>query len=345
MWGICQTYRDFQGIIILKLDEQPGSYKPLTTTKKYFMVGFEEKVIQIMDRLTGQQSDLQIVTIIGMGELGHRRRVVITARIPSVATHLSSSSFEMEFLDEDQKRDCPPELEEIGKNIVRECKGLPPSIVVIGGFLRNSRATHEYWVSFARDLYSILMSVNDAHCLNILSLSYNHLLAHLKPCFLYMRIFNEDVEIRVSQFINLFLAEGFLKRKEGQTLEEVVEDYLNALVDRNLILADSWKWNGRIKYCKMHDLVREVCLTIGEREKVFHRMRKHHIPADIDREHRIVFDGSVPEEKKHWSRVFYDRPSASLVRTLLYDGGPLPFKFRLLKVLACVEFVSLEDIF
>ncbi|KAL8517181.1 hypothetical protein ACS0TY_015410 [Phlomoides rotata] len=84
-----------------------------------------------------------------------------------------------------------------------------------------------------------------------------------------MGIFNEDVEIRVSNHINLFVAEGFLKPKEGQTLEEVAEDYLNDLVDRNLILADSWRWNGRIKYCKMHDLVREVCKTIGVRERSF----------------------------------------------------------------------------
>ncbi|KAL8517182.1 hypothetical protein ACS0TY_015411 [Phlomoides rotata] len=63
-----------------------------------------------------------------------------------------------------------------------------------------------------------------------------------------MGIFNEDVEIRYSQLINHFVAEGFLKPKEGQTLEDVAKDYLNDLVDRNLILADSWKWNGRIKY-------------------------------------------------------------------------------------------------
>ncbi|KAL8517178.1 hypothetical protein ACS0TY_015407 [Phlomoides rotata] len=51
------------------------------------------------------------------------------------------------------------------------------------------------------------------------------------------------------------------------------------------------------------------------------------------------------KREKHWPRVFYDRSSTSLVRTFLYDGGPLPFEFRLLRVLACVEFVSLEDIF
>ncbi|KAL8517180.1 hypothetical protein ACS0TY_015409 [Phlomoides rotata] len=206
--------------MILKLDEQPASFKPLTTTKKYFMVGFKKK------------SNCQIITIVGMEGIGkttfaksiydnllivesfdvcawvtisqiynvknvlsellsclndgkinnniragdcemnlgsedhelglklyqtllsrrylillddmwcvQRSRVVINTKISSVATHLSSSSFEINVFPE---RGCPPELEEIRKKIVRECKRLILSIVVIGGLLRNSRATHEY---------------------------------------------------------------------------------------------------------------------------------------------------------------------------------------------------------
>lgn len=46
-----------------------SSKPPLATTKKDFVVGFDEKLIQIMDRLTGYQPYLQIVPIVGMGEL------------------------------------------------------------------------------------------------------------------------------------------------------------------------------------------------------------------------------------------------------------------------------------
>lgn len=114
----------------------------------------------------------------------------------------------MNFLDEDQSRKllcrnvflengCPPELEQIGKKIVRECKGLPLSIVVIGGLVRNSRSRRDYWEKFTIDLNSILMSGNDEHCFAILSLSYNHLPAHLKPCFLTWEVFKKMMAIWV----------------------------------------------------------------------------------------------------------------------------------------------------
>ncbi|KAL8517183.1 hypothetical protein ACS0TY_015412 [Phlomoides rotata] len=227
MNSLKETALEFQGSMVLKLDK-PASFKPFTTTKKYFMVRFEEKVIQIMDRLTGHFDVRAWVTISQIYNVKNvlsellscltERKLNNNIRAGDCEMNLESedhelglnveawdkikfffpdnghrslllilalSSFEMEFLDEDQswelfcrnvfpERGCPPELEEIGKNIVSESKGLPLSIVVIRGHLRNVRATHKYWESFTKDLYSILMSINDVHCLNILSLSYNH---------------------------------------------------------------------------------------------------------------------------------------------------------------------------
>ncbi|KAL8529818.1 hypothetical protein ACS0TY_007031 [Phlomoides rotata] len=88
-----------------------------------------------------------------------------------------------------------------------------------------------------------------------------------------MRVFRKDYHIRVSELTSLFVTEGFLKPNKTQSLEEVTKDHLKDLVGRNLILVDGKRWNGRIKYCKMHDLVREVCLRIYEKEKFFYVMR------------------------------------------------------------------------
>lgn len=74
-------------------------------------------------------------------------RVVVTTRLSNLASELpGSSSLEMELLDEAASWDllsktvfgekgCPLELVKIGKNIGRSCKGLPLSIVVVGGLL------------------------------------------------------------------------------------------------------------------------------------------------------------------------------------------------------------------
>ncbi|KAL9170597.1 hypothetical protein ABFS82_04G155500 [Erythranthe guttata] len=165
-------------------------------------------------------------------------RIVVTTRISNVATHFDSSSFELSFLDEEKswdlfckktfgEADCPLELEDIGKEIVKKCKGLPLSITVIGGLLGRSHMTQKYWKNIARDIHSILNSGEDKNCSSILSLSYTYLPPHLKPCFLYMSIFPEDEKISVSQLIKLWVAEGFIRSNKSQSLEEIARGYLN----------------------------------------------------------------------------------------------------------------------
>lgn len=190
-------------------------------------------------------------------------RVVITTRLSNMAIQFCSSTFVMNFLDEDKswelfckkafgEEDCPHEFEEIGKKIVQKCKGLPLSIVVMGGYLKKSPRTKEYWENVANKVGSFLNSAEDERCMKILSLSYNHLPVHLKPCFLYMGIFPEDNHIWVPDLINLWVAEGFLKPDKSRSLEEIAEDYLNDLFDRNLLLFGRWSRNGKIESCYIH---------------------------------------------------------------------------------------------
>lgn len=50
-----------------------------------------------------------------------------------------------------------------------------------------------------------------------------------------MGAFLEDYEVRVSKLIKLWVPEGFLKLHESKLLEEVAEEYLADLINRNLI--------------------------------------------------------------------------------------------------------------
>ncbi|KAK4413337.1 Late blight resistance protein R1-A [Sesamum alatum] len=206
-------------------------------------------------------------------------RILVTTRISNLAISLGSHGpYVMNFLDEDKswnlfcqeafgQEDCPyPELVEIGKTIAKKCNGLPLAIVVIGGLLANSNRTPEYWESVAKNINSFSNLEYSERCLKILSLSYDNLPIHLKPCFLYMRVFPEDDEIKVSKLIKLWVAEGFLKPIRAKTLEEVGEEYLRNLVDRNLILARKWTRRGRTKTCSIHDLLRDLCLRQSHKE-------------------------------------------------------------------------------
>ncbi|KAH0757247.1 hypothetical protein KY290_020740 [Solanum tuberosum] len=125
-------------------------------------------------------------------------RILLTTRKNEVAMYANTCSpHEMNLLNLENgwkllcdkvfgpKHDHPPELEEIGKEIVEKCQGLPLTILVIVGHLSKVSRTLEGWKDVARTLSEIIVSHPDK-CLGVLGLSYHHLPNRLKPCFLSM---------------------------------------------------------------------------------------------------------------------------------------------------------------
>lgn len=199
-------------------------------------------------------------------------RIILTTRLENVADYANSwpPLHRMHFLNDNEswnlfcdkvfgKSHCPYELEEIGKKMVQNCRGLPLTVVVIGGLLSKANRTQYYWTNVAENLSSVVNS-NDEQCLKILSLSYDHLPCHLKDCFLYMGIFPEDFDIHVSKLVKLWVAAGLLKPVRSKCLEDLAKEYLLDLVDRSLALADKHSSYGEIKTCKIHDLLQDLCL-------------------------------------------------------------------------------------
>ena len=160
---------------------------------------------------------------------------------------------------------CPPELVDVGKYIAKRCQGLPLSIVVVAGLLCSITRTLDSWRAIASSISSFLRT-DAEHCLEMLALSYNHLPPYLKVCFLYMGAFPEDCEIEVQKLIHLWIAEGFLDRKVLEHPEAVAVDYLEDLIGRSLVLVGKRSFDGKIKTCILHDLLRELCLREAQKE-------------------------------------------------------------------------------
>ncbi|XP_047959198.1 putative late blight resistance protein homolog R1A-3 [Salvia hispanica] len=224
---------------------------------------------------------------------GNGSRIMVTTRLSNLSSQLNESyRVGMNFLDEANswdlfcktvfgKEGCPFEFEKIGKNIVENCKGLPLSIITIGGLLVKSQRTREYWKLIEQKLNSIVISTNDEFCLKILRMSYIYLPNYLKPCFLYMGVFGEDRRIRVSMLEKLWVSEGFLKPSSGKSLEIIAQENLKELVDRNLVLVDKLGSIGNIKYCKMHDLLRDLCLKEVEKERFYHVLKQSPLISSV----------------------------------------------------------------
>ncbi|XP_057810304.1 putative late blight resistance protein homolog R1B-16 [Salvia miltiorrhiza] len=207
-------------------------------------------------------------------------RIVVTTRLLDLASTLpNSNSIGMELLDAVEswellsktvfgEKGCPLELEEIGKKIGESCKGLPLSIVVVGGLLAKSEHTRECWEEIGENLNASVVNLeDDERCLKILYMSYKQLPIHLKPCFLYMGVFPEDWEISMSKLIRYWVAEGFVKAISGKSLEEIAKEYLKDLFGRNLVLTSTnyWGW----KCYQIHDLLRDLCLREAEKERFY----------------------------------------------------------------------------
>ncbi|XP_042006874.1 putative late blight resistance protein homolog R1B-14 [Salvia splendens] len=274
-------------------------------------------------------------------------RVVVTTRNADVANHLGDL-VEMGFLDEDyswhlfcqnafaEQQGCPLELEETAKKIVARCKGLPLAIVVVGGHFRNSTMALSYWENVAQ---SILYSTDiDEQCLNVLSLSYRYLPAHLKPCFLLLGAFLEDEEINVKDVFKLWIAEGFIEHFDDIRFEDVAAYYLWELLMRNLIFVVMVDYMGNVLTFKVHDLVREMCQQTAKKEKF---LPVFETSGTMMRERQIVINREVNSET-----ITFDAPVRCLICNKGCYGINNLYNLKLLRTLSkVVSTLTSESIF
>ncbi|PHT26242.1 hypothetical protein CQW23_34146 [Capsicum baccatum] len=161
----------------------------------------------------------------------------------------------------------PSDLETIGKQIAEKCHGLPLTIVVVAGLFKSKR-TREDWEIVAKDVTSFVTNDPEEQCSRVLGLSYNHLTSGLKTCLLHFGIFPEDSEIPKKKLMRSWMAEGFLKLEND--LEGEAEKCLQELVDRCLVLVCKKSLDGtKIRSCKVHDLIYELCVREIQRENIF----------------------------------------------------------------------------
>ena len=160
----------------------------------------------------------------------------------------------------------PAWTEELGKEIVKKCRGLPLAIVVLGGLLSRREATFEEWLKVLQSAHWQLLQ-DPAQCIDILALSYHDLPYYLKPCFLYFGLFPEDFESSARRLILLWVAEGFVQPRGQEPLEDVAEDYLVELVGRSMVQIAAKKLNGRTKTIRIHDLLRELSIKKGKEDR------------------------------------------------------------------------------
>ncbi|KAL2604207.1 hypothetical protein AAZV13_09G056600 [Glycine max] len=157
------------------------------------------------------------------------------------------------------------------KNALGGVRELSVAIIVLGGLLA-SKSTFYEWDTEYKNINSYLRREGQEQCLGeVLALSYYELPYQLKPCFLHLAHFPENLEIPTKKLIRIWVAEGIISLDHNQgegeeALEDVAQRYLTELVERCMIQVVEKSSTGRIRTCQMHNLMRELCVDKAYQE-------------------------------------------------------------------------------
>uniref|UniRef100_A0ACD5UIQ5 Uncharacterized protein n=1 Tax=Avena sativa TaxID=4498 RepID=A0ACD5UIQ5_AVESA len=161
----------------------------------------------------------------------------------------------------DDVKECPLELRNLAQRFIKKCNGLPIAIACIGRLLSQKHPVPAEWGNVYTELELQLAKNVMPDVDVVLKVSLEGLPYDLKNCFLHCALFPEDYPIKRRRVMRQWIAAGLITGNENKTLEEVAEGYLNELVNRSLLQVVKRNYMGRLKCCRVHDVIRLLALN------------------------------------------------------------------------------------
>lgn len=218
-------------------------------------------------------------------------RVLITTRVHQQDTSRSEFMLKLRLLNKQESWDlfrekvfagdqssCPRQLEEAGKKIAENCDGLPLTILAVAQLLSQKEMMPEFWMAVAaKKNHQIFMDAYDKIS-KVLYPSYLELTPVLRFCFLYMGVFRQNLEIRVSKAINMLNVDGFLEPDEQmhqkpraiECLDELVSNSVLTIYQNTSGLDEKLVGRHEIKSCGLHSSLWHLSRREAEKNKFCH---------------------------------------------------------------------------
>ncbi|CAH1435927.1 unnamed protein product [Lactuca virosa] len=163
-----------------------------------------------------------------------------------------------------------PELEAIGREIVKKCGGLPLLLNVTGGMLANYNDDKEKWLSIKNSKVWDLQEERD-RVQKSLALSFDNLPNSIvKQCFAYCSIFKKDKVIEREELVRLLMDLGLIQADEerNKEMEAVGNNIFQILVSNSLLQDVERDEYGRVDNCSMHEMVHDLSLSLSNHESL-----------------------------------------------------------------------------
>uniref|UniRef100_A0A7N2R3B9 Uncharacterized protein n=1 Tax=Quercus lobata TaxID=97700 RepID=A0A7N2R3B9_QUELO len=155
------------------------------------------------------------------------------------------------------------DLEDIGREIVRKCKGLPLAVKAMGGLLRGCVDVDKWRQIQSSEIWEIedRNPGNDKpKILAILKLSYHHLPSHLKRCFSYCSLFPKAYAFHKEELVKLWISQRFIQARGLETEEETGIACFDELLIRSFFQVSVIEVK---EIFNMHDLIHDLGLSIS----------------------------------------------------------------------------------
>ncbi|KAM3691032.1 hypothetical protein ACJW31_09G164900 [Castanea mollissima] len=275
----------------------------------------EKRFFIVLDDVWNEDRDKWIGLKILL-EGGQGSKILVTTRTQKVASNMAPGPIHV--LEGLQDEDCLslfvrcafnegeheqfPKLVEIGKQVVKKCKGVPLAVKTLGGLL-YSKTEERDWISIRdNEIWKLEQKENDI--LWALRLSYNNLPSYLKQCFAYCSLYPKDFRYRNVELIQYWMANGLLRKSNNNTeeLEDIGERCLKELLSRSFFQEEIYEGHGRIQWSfKMHDLLHDLSLSVAQNDycliedtndtKKFEKAEKARYVSILD--HKLGVDATI----------------------------------------------------
>ncbi|KAL7209052.1 hypothetical protein ACSBR1_030742 [Camellia fascicularis] len=218
-----------------------------------------KKYLLVLDDVWNENQDKWVCmrdSLLGIGGSRGSKIIVTTRSMDVVSTMRTSLTHHLNKLSENdswtmfRKRAFanggPTEtqkLVDIGRQMVKKCKGVPLAMKSLGG-LMYSKQNEDEWVSIE----------------NSEIWSSPEIKKGIQPILRLNFVFQKD------KLIQLWMAQGYLQPSSGTNLEmeDVGNDYFNILLHNSLFQDTELDEYNNIISCKMHDHVHDLALYISE---------------------------------------------------------------------------------